>query len=121
MRFLFFLFLSIIARAANAQGPADTMATKTKIDSVNRMLDRAVVKKDREAMEKYFAPDFFFLHATGKVDSKASWIKAALNVDNKILSREHDSVVVELHVNVAIVSGLLSVRFPPGTKKGYAI
>ena len=35
--------------------------------------------------------------------------------------REHDSVVVELHDDVALLPGILSVRFPPGTRDGYAI
>jgi hypothetical protein len=121
MRPLFFLCFLFAGIAVNAQGYADTATIKKQVDSVNRLLDRAVVKKDRAVMEKYYAPDFFFLHATGKIDSKASWIKGALNPDNKVLSREHDSVVVELHANVAIVSGILNVRFPPATKKEYAI
>jgi hypothetical protein len=39
------------------------------IDSLNRTLDRSVVEKNIAFLEKHFADDFVFIHATGMVDS----------------------------------------------------
>lgn len=70
---------------------------KNLIDSVNRLIDRAVVEKDSLLMKKYYADDFFFLHSTGMIDSKKSWIKSALSSKTGYASRKHDSVIIELH------------------------
>ncbi len=80
------------------------------VDEVNSALDRAVVKKDFSVLEKHYADDFAFTHSTGLVDSKQSWIQSIRNMgDARFVSREHDSTVVELHGDVAILSGKLSV------------
>jgi hypothetical protein len=115
--FFFALFLS-----AKIYAQTDTAKTKLLIDSINRTLDRAVVKKDVLYMQKHYADDFFFYHATGMIDSKKSWIGKNENPKNLVLSREHDSVTVELHDNIAIVKGILTVLFPAeANKAGYAV
>ncbi|MBE7178957.1 MAG: nuclear transport factor 2 family protein [Mucilaginibacter polytrichastri] len=91
------------------------------IDSLNSRLDRAVVKKDSVFMARHYADDFFFLHATGMIDSKKTWIKSALKTDTQYASRLHDSVKVEMHPGMAVVSGLLTVRPLPESKKPYRL
>jgi hypothetical protein len=119
MRILFFLLLFFCGLKLFAQKLKDTTVTKNTIDSINRLLDRSVVKKYTVVLKKYYSDDFFFKHATGKIDSRISWIKSVLR--NNYASREHDSVIVELHGQVAIVTGTLNVRFPPQTRKAYAV
>ena len=122
MKFVTLSLLSLIlCSIVFGQKIQDTAAVKTYLDSINRLLDRSVVKKDVSIMQTYYADDFYFLHATGKIDNKESWIKSASNPNGQTLSREHDSVFVELHDNVALITGTLSVRFPPNTRAGYAI
>ncbi|RYZ26161.1 MAG: nuclear transport factor 2 family protein [Chitinophagaceae bacterium] len=112
---------SCLCSAAFTQKSKDTASAKMLLDSINRLLDRAVVKKELSTLQTYYADDFYFLHATGKIDNKASWMKSVSNPNSQTLSREHDSVVVELHDDVALLTGILSVRFPPNTRAGYAI
>lgn len=121
MRSFLLASLIVFASVAHSQKKIDTIAVKNHIDSINRLLDRSVVKKDLPVLEKHYADDFFFLHATGKIDSKATWMKSVSNPDNKMLSREHDTVKVELHPEFALVSGTLTVKFPPNTRLGYAV
>jgi ketosteroid isomerase-like protein len=122
MKSVFLLFACLfIGNIVCAQKGKDTVATKRILDSINRLVDMAVVKKEMATLQKYYADDFYFLHATGKVDNKASWMKSVSNPNTQTLSREHDSVQVELHDDVALLSGTLSVRFPSGTRAGYAI
>ena len=113
---LFILFCSIIS---TAQRP-DSQVTKNTIDSINRLLDRCVVRKDLAELRKLHADDFFTKHASGKTYSKTTWLESVQR--NNYGSREHDSVVVELHDQVVIVTGTLNVKFPPGaTRKPYAV
>ena len=75
---------------------------------VNREIDRNVVSRDLAALEKAYAEDFVFSHGSGKVEGKKSWLASVAK--SNFLKREHDSVTVEMHKNIAIVKGKLSVR-----------
>lgn len=113
---------ALLCLYAQAQNISDTIAIKAHLDSLNRLADRSVVKKDTVVLKRIYADDFYFLHATGKVDNKASWLRSVSNPSNVMASREHDSIDVELHGNVALVAGTLSVKFPPGsTRQAYAV
>ena len=125
-RLIFFscgLFFWVNAFSQVKNSFTDTTATKIIIDSINRTLDRAYVKKDIVFLQKHYAEDFYFLHATGMVDSKTSWIRKLENPTSRLLfSREHDSTVVELHDNIAVVTGKLTVLFQPEAKRdGYGV
>jgi ketosteroid isomerase-like protein len=82
-----------------------------KIDDLNRGLDKAVVNRDIATLQKGYADDFVFTHGTGLVDSKESWINniRKLTDTDRFTAREHDSTAVELHSDVAIATGSLSV------------
>lgn len=86
--------------------------TKAQSDSLflvafNQQVDDNVVSKNIAALEKAYADDFIFSHGSGKVEGKAPWLKSAGK--GLFISRKHDSVKVELHNDVAIVKGKLSV------------
>ena len=126
MRLIFFCCALFTWNNDFAQGknnPVDTTATKKLIDSINRELDRAYVQRDIPFLQKHYAEDFYFLHATGMIDSKSSWIGKSGGPNSQLLlSREHDSTIVELHDNVAIVTGILTVLFGPAANRdGYAV
>jgi sarcosine oxidase delta subunit len=74
---------------------------------LNQQIDNYVVKKDIASLEKAFADDFVFSHGSGKVEGKEGWLKSAGK--GLFISRTHDSVKVELHKEVAIVKGKLTV------------
>ncbi len=106
-KFLSLIAILTLAFAAFAQKKT---GEQKEIDDLNRAIDHAVVKKDIEFLKKHYSDDFVFTHATGLIDSKESWIKGIENMkDARYASREHDSTVVELHNDVAIISGKLSV------------
>src|SRR5688572_25831888 len=85
-----------------------TEETSKQIDDLNRTIDQAVVKLDLATLEKHYGDDFVFTHGTGHVDSKHTWLKSVQH--GQFISREHDSTKVELHDDIAIVSGKLSVE-----------
>ena len=78
------------------------------IDDLNQRIDRAVVAKDLKFLQKHYGSDFIFTHSTGLVDSKQSWIES-IRKSKGFASREHDSTIVELHKDIAIVTGKLTV------------
>jgi ketosteroid isomerase-like protein len=103
-----------------AQSAVQDSAVINLIDKTNRKIDRAVVSKDMKFLEKHYGEDFVFTHGTGLIDSKESWL-ANIKKSKGYASREHDSTIVELHKDIAIVTGKLTVgRLEPakdGTTK----
>lgn len=82
-----------------------------ELDDLNRKIDQAVVDRNIEFLKKHYADDFVFTHSTGLIDSKESWIKNIENMGtDKFLSRAHDSTKVEMHGDVAIIFGKLTVE-----------
>ncbi|MBD0277728.1 MAG: nuclear transport factor 2 family protein [Bacteroidota bacterium] len=104
------LFYFIGAQAQVNYKAGDTTIVKQQVDSINRLLDRSVVSKHVAVLQKHYAEDFVFTHGTGLVDSKASWMKNVLDTATHYVSREHDSTNVELHNDVAIIIGILTVQ-----------
>lgn len=122
--FFFFNCLCIAALQASAQtgNLKDTTAAKQQIVAINAGLDNAVTNKQADYLQKHFAPDFYFLHSTGQVDSKKSWMQYVLDTATRYRSRTHDSVTVELHGDVAILTGILTVTRTAQTKiTGYVL
>ncbi len=106
------LFISLITLSsiyAAAQRPTN-VAVRNSVDSINRLIDQCVVNKNFVILQKHYADDFVFTHGTGLVDTKKSWLKTIADTSVRYNAREHDSTVVELHGDIAIVSGKLTVR-----------
>ena len=100
-------FILVLSNIFVVHGQSQEDPSK-EVDQLNRALDRAVVNKDVHILQKHYADDFVFTHSDGKIDSKHSWIK---NVEHAhYISREHDSTKVELHDDIAIVSGKLNIE-----------
>ncbi len=122
MRFYLLCLLCLNFFISTAQPKNDTTALKRAVDSINKLLDHAVVQKNIAVLQKHYADDFFFQHATGKTDSKDSWINSIQKRKNPYLSREHDSTRVELHDNIALITGTLTVKGKEaGRVRGYAV
>lgn len=83
--------------------------TQKTIEELNQRIDNAVIKKDVDQLRKLYADDFVFTHGTGVVDSKESWLKDIEKSTARFISRQHDSTTVEVHDNVAIITGRLMV------------
>ena len=78
--------------------------------AANAQIDAGVIRKDIKKLELLYADDFVFTHGTGLVDSKASWLKAIQNPEVLYLKRKQDSTKVEMHGDVAIVTGRLDIE-----------
>jgi ketosteroid isomerase-like protein len=95
---------------------ADSAVIK-RVDELNRKIDKAVVAKDIATLEQSYGEDFIFTHGTGLIDSKKSWLEA-VKKNAGYVSREHDSIQVELHKDIALVFGKLTVTRRQPAKDG---
>ena len=120
---IIFSFLFFISCFKSEAQPIDSTAVRHSIDSINRLLDNAVVNKQVDILNKHYADDFYFKHGSGNIDSKKSWITNTTRPSAPgYISRTHDSVTVELHKDIAVVMGTLTVRRSAAVKRqGYAL
>lgn len=81
----------------------------TQIARLNQEIDNAVVEKNIAFLKKHYSEDFVFTHGTGMIDDKTRWINSVKNPASIFLSRQHDSTTVEIHNDIAIVTGKLLV------------
>jgi hypothetical protein len=75
---------------------------------LNQQIDDYVVSKNTAALSKLYAADFIFSHGSGKIEGKHCWFTSVAK--GNFIARKHDSVRVELHPNLAILRGKLSVQ-----------
>jgi len=102
-------FLTVLFLMASCSSILAQISTAAIIDDLNRAIDHAVVDRDFVKLRESYADDFVFTHGTGLVDSKESWLLSIQKSTDEFLSREHDSTSVELHGEVAILTGKLRV------------
>lgn len=95
------IFLSLVF-AATAQ------STKTYLIWLNQEIDSYVVSKDVKALDSLYADDFVFSHGSGRVEGKEGWMKTVERANYPL--RQHDSVKVELHENVAVLKGKMDIQ-----------
>ena len=81
----------------------------TAIEAVNERIEGAVVSKDLASLDALYADDFMFTHGTGLVQTKRQWLDALRSDETRFLSRQLDSTSIELHPEIAIVTGRLLV------------
>lgn len=103
MKKYFLLIAGCFVFLMNAAAQQDSIF----IVDLNQQTDDYVVQKNIASLEKIYADDFVFSHGSGKVEGKAGWLKSAGK--GLFISRKHDSVKVELHREVAIAKGKLTV------------
>src|SRR5690349_18904152 len=93
----------VIASAAFSQ-----QKDSSNLIFLNQQIDNYVVKQNVAALDSLYANDFVFSHGSGKVEGKKSWLTSVAK--NNYPSRQHDSVKVELHPDVAIVKGKMAIQ-----------
>jgi hypothetical protein len=88
---------------------AQPKGLKSKILFNNKAIDEGIVTKNAIALDTLYADDFNFTHGTGFVDSKKSWLENVAKKEQVFVSRVHDSTSVEMHPDLAIVMGKLTI------------
>ena len=73
-------------------------------------------QKDRAAMERLIADDYYYVHSNGNTATKAQDIASDMSPDNKWTSSKTDDLKVRVYGHVAVVTGVESLT---GTSKGF--
>ena len=74
-----------------------------------KSIEAAVVNTDISFLESAYAEDFKFKHGTGQRSTKESWLKDVANNKGKFISRKVDASEAELHDNIGITEGSITV------------
>lgn len=101
---LFTFFLALHTFLCAQAGKADS----SYLVELNQQIDNYVVKQNVDLLGKLYADDFIFSHGSGRVEGREGWLKSVAK--GNFLLRQHDSVTVEMHPELAIVRGKLTVH-----------
>lgn len=85
-----------------------TVRDSSYIIILNQQIDNYVMQHKVAALDTLYAADFVFSHGTGLIEGKAGWLTAVAK--NNYPLRQHDSVSVEMHSDLAIARGKMSVQ-----------
>ena len=77
-------------------------------------LESAVVLADLETLERLHAEDFTFIHSTGRIDTKESWLGRIRSGESSFRRRTLSDLDVEMHDDVAVTSGRIEVETGSG-------
>jgi len=82
MRFSFFILCVLLNTLAYSQPSTDPNRAKVKdeLEKLWNSMQDAAVKKDRKALESFYAEEFLFIHSSGQEDNKQQRIAAILSV-----------------------------------------
>lgn len=103
-----FFLLVALCQSNLVTAQMTTITDSSFIVSLNQQIDNLVIEQNTAALDSMYASDFVFSHGSGKIEGKQGWFISVAK--GNFLTRQHDSVTVELHEGIAIVRGKLSVR-----------
>jgi len=98
--------LAFVALNAFAQLPP--AADSAVLLLLNQQIDRLVVNKNVAELDSLYVPDFIFSHGSGGIEGKNRWFTSVAK--NNYPVRNHDSVTVEQHRNLAILKGQMYIE-----------
>lgn len=95
--FLLFIATSIFAQEEQA------------LLDFEKRIEGAVVSTDIAFLKTAYADDFKFKHGTGNRSTKESWLSDVVNNKGKFISRNVDSSEAEIHGDMGITEGTITV------------
>lgn len=98
-------FLAMLLQACAAPPTADDRALVAKLTLQADLWDKAIVRKDRAAIEANMADDFRQIDGAGNVETKASFVDDLMSPDLQIDPYTVEEFEVRLYGNVALLSG----------------
>lgn len=105
------LFLALAAFAALAAPQTSGVTTsEQKILAVENARTAALDRSDLPALERIMADDVTYIHASGKVDTKSSYLAAIRSGQLHYISWRPRNLRVRVLGNTAIINGEYAVR-----------
>jgi len=106
MKFLIIAILITLSFAPKAQLPP--APDSVSLLNINQRIDSLVVTQNVEEVGKFFADDFVFSHGSGRIEGKPGWMRTVGRTKYEV--RDHDSVTVEQHNDIAILKGQMYIE-----------
>ncbi len=91
------------------QARAQTTDEKAVLDTETRRF-AAQVSKDVAVLEQTLAPDVIYVHSTGVIDNKQSYIDAIRSGKSNYTAIEAQEQKIRLYGNTAIINGVCAVK-----------
>lgn len=101
-------FVATLAFAPNPTGAADS--PEAEVRAVEVVRTTALVRGDVAALEKVMADDVTYVHASGKSDTKTSYLAALRSGQLRYLLWQPHQVNVRMMGETAILNGMYYVR-----------
>ncbi|MCX6135869.1 MAG: nuclear transport factor 2 family protein [Ignavibacteriales bacterium] len=98
--------------AQNIVAPKTAQNVSNQLLALESEIESAVVRGDVAFLDTVYATDFRFTHGTGLVQNKAEWLTNVQRIS--YIERHLDSLEIEQHGDVALVTGRLHVRSHKG-------
>ncbi len=93
------------AQAATAPKPDQPMAAEEEVRAVDSRRFEAMVRRDREALDRLLADDLTYTHSTGQVETKAQFLASIAAGGLVYRSIQPRDVQVRLFGDVAVLTG----------------
>jgi hypothetical protein len=112
------VLLPLVARAQThgQRGEAHAALSRDSaaIAQLEHRIEAAVVHRDAAFLDSVYAPTFRFKHSTGDLETRAQRLSSlrkpqAPDAPGRTLSRDVDSLEVEVHGNIALTTGRIHV------------
>jgi len=108
MKRVIILFLVSVFLIGSVKGQQSAKSDSGYLVLLNQRIDDYVVQKNLAALDTLYVADFVFSHGSGKVEGKPGWLATVGRTDYTL--RRHDSVTAEVHPDMAIVKGKMSIQ-----------
>jgi hypothetical protein len=103
---ILFLVSVFLIGATKAQQSVKTDSSYLVL--LNQRIDDYVVQKNLAALDTLYATDFVFSHGSGTIEGKSGWLSTVGRATYTL--RQHDSVTAEVHPDMAVVKGKMSIQ-----------
>jgi ketosteroid isomerase-like protein len=67
----------------------------------------ALMTNDKAALESIYADDFVYVHSSGRVEERSSYLNSVTTGENKFLSFAHEDLRIELLGDAALMTGTM--------------
>ena len=114
-RFIALTLLGVLV-AVPTHARAQNAKEQEVIKAARALEEASITKKDRGALERYYADEYVYTHSNGTVLNKAQDIATIMSPDQAWTAYKVDDLKARIYGNVALVTGLETLT---GSSKAY--
>ena len=74
-----------------------------------------LIAGDRAALERLYTDDFVYVHSSGRVEQRASYVSSVTSGENPFRSFNHSDLRIDVLGDVALMTGTVEMQRSKGT------